>query len=153
MQKPRFVTLNTHRLAVQRWQQDANAVTFTTVIHGENIGNDIVAEVQNLPISLTIEDQIQHGSARITDRRISGAGPTAVHRIEIRFVPQDAVSTEAPTSIDQKLEAILTELRALRQEVDVLAGKSASAGTNPSAPSGAATLLDFDIPIDITQPD
>lgn len=147
MQNPGFVTLNGHRIKVQRWHQESNAITFTTMIHGERMGSDIVNATKAHNVNLTIDEETTLvGSARLLDRRVSGAGPTAVLRLEIRFT----VDGESPTSIeltpDQKLDAILTELRALRREVDLLRGRSPMPMGGVTPPAPGKTMIDFEIP-------
>lgn len=150
MRNPGFVTMNGHRIKVQRWHQDADAVTFTTVIHGENMGNDIVSAVNTPRVSLALdEDTTLAGTARLLDRRASGAGPTAVVRLEIRFTVDGESGSSVELTPDQKLDAILAELRALRREVDALRGKSSTmpmGSVTPPAPG--KTMLDFEIPVE-----
>lgn len=149
MQNPGFVTLNGHRIKVQRWHQEADAITFTTVIHGEHIGNTIVAAVRAARVSLSIdEENTLAGTARLLDRRASGAGPTAVVRLEVRFMPDGESGTSVELTRDQKLDAILAELHALRQEVDALRGRPATPMGGVTRPAAGKTLIDFEIPID-----
>lgn len=147
MQNPNFVSLNGHRIKVQRWQEDAGTFTFTSVIRGEHLGNDIVAAVQHPQITLALDDDITlHGSARVLDRRVTGAGSTAVVRLEIRFDTDDADGLVMELTADQKLDAILAEVRALRREVDALRGRSAPLRSGVAPPAPGKTLLDFEIP-------
>lgn len=155
MQIPGFVTLNSHRIKVQRWHQEHDVITFTTVIRGEHLGNELVAAMGSGQVNLVVsEDMVLTGSARLLDRHTSGAGPTAVHRLEIQFTI-DASSNDTPVlTADQKLDAILTELRLLRREVEMLREPRASSphgGITP--PRGGATLLDFEIPIHDDDPE
>lgn len=155
MQNPGFITLNGHRIKIQRWHRDPDAITFTTVIRGEHLGNDLVAAVQLPQVHLVMDgDTTLTGSARILDRRVSGAGPTAVHRLEMLFT-FDAATNEATTlSVDQKLDLILAELRALRREVEALHNPGAPGPQGGIAPpSVGMTMLDFEIPVDEENPD
>lgn len=147
MQNPGFVTLNGHRIKVQRWHQENNALTFTTVIHGEQMGNDIVTAAEAARVSLSInEDTTLVGTARLLDRRASGAGPTAVARLEIRFVTDSESGSSIELTADQKLDVILAELRALRREVDSLRGPSPVPMGGVAPPAPGKTLIDLEIP-------
>lgn len=150
MQNPGFVSLNGHRIKVQRWQQNDGVLTFTTVIRGEHLGRDVVTATQLPQVSLVLdEDNSCTGAARLLDHRVSGAGSTAVVRLEIQFVV-DAESGSAPElTSDQKLDAILTELRALRREVAALRDGGSPTSASAIAPNRpGTTMLDFEIPID-----
>lgn len=150
MRNPGFVTLNGHRIKVQRWHQDSEAITFTSVIHGEKMGNDIVNAAKAARVSLAIdEDTTLAGTARLLDRRASGVGPTAVVRLEVRFTVDGESGSSVELTPDQKLDVILAELRALRREVDDMRGTSTSmpmGGITPPAPG--KTMIDFEIPLD-----
>ena len=149
MQNPGFVTMNGHRIKVQRWHQDSDAITFTTVIHGEKMGNDIVAAVKAPRVSLAIdEDTTLAGIARLLDHRASGAGPTAVVRLEVRFTADGESGASVRLTADQKLDAILAELQALRREVDGLRGNSSMPMGGVTPPVPGKTMLDFEIPLD-----
>lgn len=149
MQNPGFVTLNGHRIKVQRWHQDDGAITFSTVIRGEHIGNTIVSAVQTSRVSLSIdEENTLAGTARLLDRRVSGAGPTAVVRLEIRFKADGESGPMGELTRDQKLDAILAELHALRQEIDALRGRPETPMGGITPPSPGKTLIDFEIPVD-----
>lgn len=147
MQNPGFVTLNNHRIKVQRWQDEPGVLSFSTIVRGEHLGRDVVAEVQRGTVTLIVGEHTFTGTARITDHRVTGAGPTAVHRIEIRMdTDTGAIDATEPTA-DAKLDLILAELRALRREIAILRGERAS-GQASMLPPGTGTLLDFEIPID-----
>lgn len=150
MQNPGFVTLNGHRIKVQRWHQDAGVITFTTVIRGEHLGNNILAFMQMPAVSLALDDETTlSGSARLLDRRMSGAGATAVVRLEIQFTVEGGADAMIELTADQKLDAILAELRALRGEVAAMRGtRSLTPETGIAPPRPGTTLLDFEIPID-----
>lgn len=150
MQNPGFITLNGHRIKAQRWHSDSHAITFTAVIHGENLANELVAAIDLPRAILTIDDESTlAGNARLLKQRGHGDGPTAVHRLEIEFIPEDSPSALVKLTADEKLDAILAELRALRREVNTLRGRQApgiAGGIAP--PSGSSTLLDFKLPAD-----
>lgn len=149
MKNPTFVTLNGNRIKVQRWHQETNEITFTTVIHGEHLGNGIVNAVDEDRVSLTVdEDTTLAGTARILDRRISGAGPTAVVRLEIRFRVDGESPAPMELTADQKLDAILAELRALRKEVDALKGRSPMPMGGVTPPAPGRTMIDLEIPVE-----
>lgn len=150
MQNPGFVTLGGHRIKVQRWQHEAGVMTFTTVIRGEHLGNDIVAVTRLPGVTLELDEGTSFtGTARLLDRRTSGAGPTAVVRMEIQFtVDADSVTTLELTT-DEKLDAILAEVRAIRREVAALqVGGSMPVSGGLAPPKPGTTLLDFEIPVD-----
>lgn len=149
MQNPAFVTLNNHRIKVQRWHRDSNAITFTTVIRGENLGDALVSVTEAGTVELGIDDEEPlTGSIKITDRRASGAGPTAVHRIEFHFVPDQSASAPELSS-EQKLDLILKELQTLRREVATLRGiQSPQVQPGITPPRPGTTMLDFEIPTD-----
>lgn len=150
MQNPGFVTLNGHRIKVQRWQQDADVLTFSTVIRGEHLGNDLITALQMSPITLALdEDRTYAGTARLLDRRTSGAGTTAVIRLEILFTIDQESAASAELSPDDKLDAILAEVRALRREVASLRTERQSLTPSGMAPSRpGTTMLDFEIPVE-----
>lgn len=149
MKNPGFVILNGHRIKVQRWHQELNSITFTTVIHGEYLGNDVVAEVETARVSLFIDEQTTlAGTARLLDRRASGAGPTAVVRLEIRFTVDGESAASIELTVDQKLDTILAELRALRHEVDQLRGRSPMPMGGVAPPAPGKTMIDFEIPLE-----
>lgn len=147
MQKPGFVTLNNHRIKVQRWQDEPGVIAFTTVVRGEHLGQDIVDEVERGEISLVVEDQILTGLARVTDHRASGEGTNAVHRIQIRMETKPDGVTEVESAPDDKLDLILAELRLLRREVAALRGAQMASSETLSPPI-TGTMLDFEIPSD-----
>lgn len=150
MNNPPFVTLNGHRIKVQRWQQNAGVMTFTTVIRGEHLGHDIVNAMQLPDVSLVLDDERAFtGSARLLDRRASGAGTTAVIRLEIQFTIDPDSGLVPELTQDEKLDAILAELRALRREVAALRTGSPSQNATGIAPTRpGTTLLDFEIPVE-----
>lgn len=149
MKNPGFVTLNGHRIKVQRWHQELNSITFTTVIHGEYLGNDVVDAVETARVSLFIDEQTTlAGTARLLDRRASGAGPTAVVRLEIRFTVDGESAASIELTVDQKLDTILAELRALRHEVDQLRGRSPMPMGGVAPPAPGKTMIDFEIPLE-----
>ena len=125
-------------------------MTFTTVIRGEHLGSDIVAAIQNPDITLAVdEDTVLSGSARLLDRRISGVGTTAVVRLEIQFTADGESGALVELTSDQKLDAILAEMRALRREVATLRGARALAADGGAAQiRPGTTMLDFEIPIE-----
>lgn len=153
MQNPAFVALNGHRIKVQRWQEESGIISFTTVIRGEHLGNDLVSAVQSPVVTLEADSGTSLvGTARLLDRRCSGAGPTAVHRLEIRFVPDPASNAKIELSIDEKLDAIIAELRSLRREVQSLRlQQSPRTSGGMSGPAAGTTMLDFEIPVDDDQ--
>lgn len=150
MQNPGFVTLNGHRIKVQRWQKDAAVLTFSTVIRGEHLGNDVMSALHETPLTLVLdEDQTYIGSARLLDRRASGAGTTAVIRLEIQFTIDPGSPAITELSPEGKLDAILAEVRSLRREVASLRAEKQSpmaSGLAPTRPG--TTMLDFEIPVD-----
>lgn len=137
MGDPAFVMLNLHRLKVQRWSRDAGEIAFTTVIRGEHLSNEIVAAIDAGPVEVVLDSGERIvGPARVTDRRASGA----VQRLGIALT---CVAEVVPAlTVDEKLDAILAEVRALRAEVAALRG----GGNRSVAPTGASTMLDFEIP-------
>lgn len=149
MQNPGFVSLNGHQIKVQKWHQESHVITFSTVIRGEHIGNTIVAATKSERVSLAIDESSTFvGTARLLDRRVSGAGPTAVMRLEVR-VTVDADSGESlDLTQDQKLDVILAELRAIRHELDLLRGRSAVPLGDALPPTPGKTMIDFEIPTD-----
>ena len=149
MNNPGFVTLNGHRIKVQRWHQESNVITFTTVIHGEHIGNNVVNAIETAHVSLFIDEQTTlAGSAHLLDRRMTGAGPTAVVRLEIRFSVDGESAASMELTQDKKLDMILSELRALRHEVDALRGRSATPMGGATSPAPGKTMIDFAIPLE-----
>lgn len=119
----------------------------STIVRGEHLGRDIVAEVQHGTVTLIVGEQTFLGTARVTDHRVTGAGTTAVHRIEIRIETDTSAPAAPEPSVDAKLDLILAELRAVRRELALLRGDR-TAGQASILPPGTGTLLDFEIPID-----
>ena len=149
MAKPRFVQLNTRintrRIAVQKWERTDDAIVLGTAVRGENLGQELLAQVENRPVSLHVDDEDYSGVAHVLDHRIAGEGGTAVHRITIRIAldgkAQAKVLSEMTT--DEKLDLLIAEVAALRQEVAQL--RKPQPMTNPAGPTGTQTLLDFDL--------
>lgn len=147
MQNPGFVTLNNHRIKVQRWHDEPGVISMSTIVRGEHLGHDIVTEVQQGSVTLVVGEHTFTGTARITEHRVTGAGTTAVHRIEIRVETETSALDADEPSTDARLDLILAELRALRHEIALLRGDRPS-GQAAMLPPGTGTLLDFEIPID-----
>lgn len=150
MRNPGVVSMNGHRVKVQRWQSDANTITFTTVVRGENLANDIAATVTNSTVELIIDSEpALSGRAELLNRRVNGAGPTAVVRLEILFEIDDGNEAATELTVDQKLDAILSELHELRREVAALrSGKSHPSAGGSSLQRPGMTMLDFEIPVE-----
>lgn len=154
MQKPSFVTLGSHRLKAQRWQQNAGSITFTTVIRGENLGTDVVHAIGLPEITLAVDgDKTLTGSARLLDQRTTGVGTTAVVRLEIEFRMNAESKVQSSLTIDEKLAAILAEVQELRREVAALREPNRRrADTDPTLLRPGSTMLDFEIPLDSEEP-
>lgn len=147
MQNPGYVTMNGLRIKVQRWQQELHVITFTTVIRGEQMANDIVATTAAEVVTLVVDDETTvTGRPRLLNRRASGVGPTAVVRLEIQFTVDGDTATSLELTQGQKLDAILAELRALRREVAILGGRLPMSTENVTPPAPGKTMLDFEIP-------
>lgn len=145
MAKPRFVQLNTHRIAVQKWERTDDTIVLGTAVRGENLGQELLAQVDNRPITLQVDDEHYSGTAQIQNHRVAGEGGTAVHRITIRIALEGMarVKSLAEMTTDEKLDLLITEVAALRQEVAHL--REPQPRMNPAGPTGTQTLLDFDL--------
>ena len=145
MPKPRFVQLNSQRIAVQKWEHTEGEIILGTAVRGENLGRELVAQVENRPVVISVEDTEYTGVAEVLDHRIAGEGGTAVHRLTIRIVLDDTAQSQPASemTVDEKLDHLIAEVAALRQEVAQL--RKPQSMTNPAAPTGTQTLLDFDL--------
>lgn len=150
MDIPAFVSLNGHRIKVQRWQQQGNVISFTTLIRGEHLGKDIAAAANASSVDLDADGQTRlTGTLRILDQRTSGAGVTSALRLELQFTADVDSLQQMEITTDQKLDVILRELRQLRQEVALLRGTTRT-GSRDSVvpPKPGTTMLDFEIPLE-----
>jgi hypothetical protein len=150
MQNPEHVTLNGRQIKVQRWQDDSGTFSFTTLIRGEPLGNDLMATVQAPHLVLETDTGVRlTGCVRILRHRASGSGPAAIQRLEFEFTPDSPSSASLELTVDQKLDAILAELRALRGEVRALSLRQSPQPPGKITPPTAGTkILDFEIPVD-----
>lgn len=147
MESPAFISLNGNKIKIQRWNIDGNVISFTTLIRGEHLGQDIVAAA-NLPsVQMNVDEHLQlDGQLRVLDRRTSGAGVTSALRLEMQFLIDAESMRKLELTTDQKLDAILQELKALRREVALLRGRPDPGSRGSIAPPRpGSTMLDFEI--------
>ena len=146
MQKPRFITINSTRIAVQRWVRERDEITLSTIVRGEHLGHEVIALGSLDPVEIEVDEEKLSGVVQVVEHRVTGEGGTAVHRTELRIHLSHPAPSTATLTTDEKLDLILAEVRALRREVTLLRHQRAHGIT--TSPAGTQTLLDFDLPAD-----